>query len=57
MDHYDIMLLLLCIGFLLLGIGFSYREREWGVSLIGFGALVMLAPIALKMYLVLHLPG
>lgn len=54
MDHYLVMLALLVGGFLLLGVGFNNREREWGVRLIGAGTLVVLAPIALKLYIALH---
>lgn len=53
MDHYHLMLVLLVSGFLLLGIGFNFRENEWGVRLLGVGVLLMLAPIALRVHLAL----
>ncbi|CAD5108494.1 hypothetical protein [Zestomonas carbonaria] len=55
MEHFLVMLVPLLAGFMLLGIGFNNREHEWGVRLIGAGALLMLAPIAVKLYLTLHL--
>lgn len=57
MDHFNTMLALLVGGFLLLGFGFNYREREWGVRLIGVGVLVTLAPIAVHIFRALQLPG
>lgn len=57
MDHYHLMLVLLMGGFLLLGFGFNYREKEWGVRLMAAGVVATLAPIALGMYLALQLPG
>lgn len=53
MDHYHLMLLLLIGGFTLLGVGFNYREHEWGVRIIGLGAVLMLVPIALRIHLAL----
>lgn len=53
MDHYHLMLMLLVGGFLLLGIGFSFREHEWGVRVLGLGTLLMLAPIVLRVHLAL----
>ena len=57
MEAFTLMLALLVAGFLLLGFGFNYREREWGVRLIGAGVLVCLMPIAVRMYLALPLPN
>ena len=51
MDHYHLMLALLIGGFVLLGVGFNFREHEWGVRVLGLGGLVMLVPIALRMHL------
>ncbi|BBP85279.1 hypothetical protein TUM18999_50010 [Pseudomonas tohonis] len=51
MDNVHIMIGLLVAGFLMLGIGFSNREREWGVWLTGLGTASMFAPILLKMYI------
>lgn len=53
MDHYHLMLVLLVSGFLLLGIGFNFRESEWGVRLLGVGVLLMLVPIVLRVHLAL----
>ena len=39
---------------LLLGIGFTFREKEWGVWMTGVGGLSMLAPIALGIYIGLN---
>ncbi|MDH1444207.1 hypothetical protein N5O88_05180 [Pseudomonas sp. GD03721] len=53
MDHYHLMLMLLIGGFLLLGVGFNFREHEWGVRVLGLGVLMMLVPIALRVHLAL----
>jgi len=57
MNEIHVMLALLVFGFLLLGFGFNYRERDWGVRLIGAGIVVTLAPIAYRLYLALQLPA
>ena len=49
MDDLHLMIVLLISGFLLLGIGFSNREKEWGIWLTGLGTASMFAPIVLKM--------
>ncbi|QZX82206.1 hypothetical protein [Metapseudomonas otitidis] len=51
MDHVHLMITLLVAGFLLLGIGFSNREKEWGVWLTGLGTASMFIPIVFKMYI------
>ncbi|MCY1379847.1 hypothetical protein D9M69_676080 [compost metagenome] len=51
MDNVQLMIALLVTGFLLLGIGFSNREKDWGVWLTGLGTASMFAPIVLKMYI------
>lgn len=56
MDLVHTTLLLLVVGFLLLGIGFERREQEWGLRLMGAGAVLILVPAALKIYLALQLP-
>lgn len=53
MDPDHLMLMLLICGFLLLGIGFNYREHEWGIRVLGVGTLLMLAPIILGVHLAL----
>lgn len=53
MDHFNLMLALLIGGFLLLGVGFNFREHEWGIRMLGLGVLLMLIPIALRVHLAL----
>lgn len=53
MDHYHLMLALLISGFVLLGVGFNFREHEWGVRVLGVGVLLMLVPIVLRVHLAL----
>ena len=50
MTPLHIMIALLVAGFLLLGIGFSNREHEWGIWLTGLGVLAMFAPLAFKLF-------
>jgi hypothetical protein len=54
MDHFHLMLLLIVTGFILLGVGFSYRDNEWGIKLIGLGALCAFGPILFKLYIAFH---
>lgn len=51
MTLFEIMLLVIAVGFLLLGIGFANRAQDWGVALIALGWLCMLLTLAYKMYL------
>ncbi|VXD02325.1 conserved hypothetical protein [Pseudomonas sp. 8Z] len=53
MEHYHLMLALLIGGFLLLGVGFNFRDNEWGVRALGIGVIMLLAPIALRVHLAL----
>ncbi|WP_165496876.1 hypothetical protein [Phytopseudomonas dryadis] len=51
MDAFHTMIVLLVAGFLLLGIGFNNRDREWGVWLTGIGVLSMFAPLFFKVFI------
>mgnify|MGYP001171564583 CR=1 FL=1 len=55
MEHFMMMLVPLLIGFLMVGVGFNYREQEWGVRLLSAGVVLLLVPILVKIYLSLHL--
>ena len=50
MDSFHIMIVLLVVGFLLLGIGFNNRDHEWGVWLTGLVVLSMFAPLFFKIF-------
>lgn len=45
------MLSLILTGFVLMGVGFSFRERSWGIALLALGSATMLSSIAYKLYL------
>lgn len=47
-DQLHTMLGLLLLGFLLLGVGFSFRDKGWGVGLMLFGSVVLLTTIAVR---------
>lgn len=47
-DELHLMLVLLVIGFLLLGTGFSFRDKGWGVALMLFGSAVVLVTIGTR---------
>ncbi|MEJ6655399.1 MAG: hypothetical protein QNL70_05285 [Pseudomonas sp.] len=47
-DQLHLMLSLLVLGFLLLGIGFSFRDKGWGVGLMLFGSAVLLVTIGTR---------
>ena len=48
------LLTLIVIGFVLLCVGYSHRERQWGIAMLGFGVLSMLGTLAYKMYITLN---
>ena len=51
MQHIDWLIILIGTGFALLGIGFNYRDKEWGVALIALGVLMMFSTITFKLYI------
>jgi hypothetical protein len=48
------MLLLLSVGFLLLGFGFNYRHHNGGLGLMGLGIVSVLSTVLYKLYIVLN---
>ncbi|MBA1272100.1 hypothetical protein [Stutzerimonas azotifigens] len=51
MDTFHWMLLLIVAGFLLLGVGFNCRDKEWGVGLLSLGVVCMLSSLLYKVYI------
>lgn len=47
-DEVHVMLGLLVLGFLILGTGFSFRDKGWGVALMLAGSAVLLITIAVR---------
>ncbi|NLY58478.1 MAG: hypothetical protein GX071_08110 [Gammaproteobacteria bacterium] len=47
-DELHLMLSLLVLGFLLLGVGFNFRDKGWGVALMMAGSAVVLLTIAAR---------
>ena len=47
-DALHLMLGLLVLGFLLLGVGFNFRDRGFGVALMMAGSAVVLTTIAVR---------
>lgn len=46
----NIIVLIICIvGFCFLGVGFTNRDRTWGVVMMWAGVLTMLGPIAWRL--------
>tara|TARA_Y100001951_G_scaffold101058_1_gene105367 strand:- start:431 stop:628 length:198 start_codon:yes stop_codon:yes gene_type:complete len=54
MDSMHWLLSLIVIGFILLCVGFNYRDRNWGVGLLGLGVLTMFSTLAFKMYITFY---
>ncbi|MBD7977768.1 MULTISPECIES: hypothetical protein [Pseudomonas] len=48
------MLLLLFVGFLLLGFGFNYRNHNGGIGLMGLGIISVLSTVLYKLHLILN---
>ena len=49
MDRIDTMLLLIIASFILMGMGFSFREQKWGIALLGLGIVSMLSTLFYKL--------
>ncbi|MFA5678760.1 MAG: hypothetical protein WC953_10190 [Pseudomonas sp.] len=47
-DELHLMLSLLVLGFLLLGVGFNFRDKGWGVALMMAGSATILITIAVR---------
>ncbi|MNJ72026.1 hypothetical protein D3C77_686340 [compost metagenome] len=54
MESMNWMVSLLMLGFLLLGLGFNFRNTNSGVTLMALGILCTLSTIGYKLYLILH---
>lgn len=54
MRELEVMIGLICLGFLLLVVGYSRRERDRGVLTMAVGIAVMFATIGYKLYIELH---
>ena len=54
MQHLDWLILLITTGFVLLCVGYSFRERQWGVAVLAIGVLTMFSTLAFKMYISFH---
>ena len=54
MDSMHWLLSLIVIGFILLCVGFNYRDRDLGVGLLGLGVLTMFSTLAFKMYITFY---
>ena len=54
MDSMRWLLSLIVTGFILLCVGFNYRDRDWGVGLLGLGVLTMFSTLAFKMYITFY---
>lgn len=47
-DEFHLMLGLLVLGFLLLGVGFNFRDKGWGVAVMMAGSAVLLGTVAAR---------
>lgn len=47
-DELHLMLGLLVLGFVLLGAGFNFRDKGWGIAVMMVGAIVVLVTIAAR---------
>lgn len=54
MDSIHWLLTLIVIGFILLCVGFAYRDEQWGVGLLALGVLAMFSTLAFKMYITFY---
>ncbi|MCP9338351.1 hypothetical protein [Stutzerimonas xanthomarina] len=49
MERIDFMLLLIITSFVLMGVGFNFRERGWGIALLGLGIVCVMSTLFYKM--------
>ncbi|WP_019342181.1 hypothetical protein [Stutzerimonas stutzeri] len=49
MERIDFMLLLVITSFVLMGVGFNFRERGWGIALLGLGIVSVLSTLLYKL--------
>ncbi|NIY76856.1 hypothetical protein HED22_14475 [Thalassospira sp. HF15] len=50
MTTENIAVLVICVvGFCLLAVGFTNRDRDWGVAMMWVGVLTMLGPVAWRL--------
>lgn len=54
MDSMHWLLSLIVAGFVLLCVGFNYRDNDWGVGLLSLGILTMFSTLAFKMYITFY---
>ncbi|EPL59977.1 hypothetical protein [Stutzerimonas stutzeri] len=54
MLHIDWLIILIGTGFVLLGLGYSFRDRGWGVGMIAAGVLTMFSTVAFKVYITFY---
>lgn len=54
MNHIDWLIILIGTGFAMLGIGYNYRDKGWGIATIGVGIMIMFSTIVFKLYVALN---
>lgn len=53
---YDInsMLVILIVSFALMCVGFSFRDRQWGIGALAIGIISVLSTLFYKLYIILN---
>lgn len=51
MRDIDSMLIILLVSFALLCVGFSFRDRQWGIGVLAIGILSIFSTIFYKLYI------
>lgn len=54
MKEFYVMFAIIVLAFVLLIVGYSQRDKEWGVALIGFGVLGAFCTLLYKIYFTLN---
>lgn len=49
MEQIDTMLVLIMISFVLMGVGFNFRDQRWGIALLGLGVVSILSTLLYKL--------
>ena len=51
MYDIDSMLAILLVSFALMCLGFSFRDRQWGIGTLAIGILLVLSTLFYKLYI------
>jgi len=51
MHNFHSMLVILLVSFALMGVGFSFRDKQWGICTLAIGIALVLSTLFYKLYI------